>query len=160
MDLLGLAESWFPGHGAEALAAYRAETSPDPRRGHLALRLQSDGEFHCPADRFADLLASNGWPTWFYEFDVGANGGITAHAYEIGFIFEHKPVGSGVRMQDYWAALAIAGDPNAATPAGQRRPQWERWNPQQPRQMFFGQDESRMIAGKPRAQFCKFAERF
>jgi len=154
LDLLALAETWFPGRGAEALAAYRAETA-DPRRGHLALRLQSDGEFHCPADRLADWLAANGWPTWFYEFDVGENGGLTRHAYEIGFIFERKPVGGGVRMQDYWAALAITGDPNGATPLGQPRPRWERWNPAQPRQMFFGQDESGMIAGKPRAALCR-----
>ena len=29
----------------------------DPRRGHLELRIQSDGEFICPADRLASLLA-------------------------------------------------------------------------------------------------------
>ena len=73
-------------------------------------------------------------------------------------MFERKPVGGDVRMQDYWAALAIAGDPNAATPGGQARPRWERWDPQRPRQMFFGEDRSGMIAGKPRAAFCKFAE--
>ena len=112
MDLLALAETWFPGRGAEALAAYRGETTPDPRRGHLALRLQSDAEFHCPMDRLADLMASNGWPVWFYEFDVGENGGLTRHAYEIGFVFERRPVGGGARMQDYWAALALTGDPN------------------------------------------------
>ena len=159
-DLLALAETWFPGRGAEALAAYRAETAPDPRRGHLAMRIQSDGEFHCPADRLADLLAASGWPTWFYEFDVGENGGLTRHAYEIGFVFERKPVGGGVRMQDYWAALAIAGDPNAATPLGQARPRWERWDPQRPRQMSFGESESAMVPGKPRAEFCAFAEAY
>ena len=160
MDLLALAEAWFPGRGAEALAAYRVETAPDPRRGHLALRLQSDAEFHCPMDRLADLMASNGWPVWFYEFDVGENGGLTRHAYEIGFVFERKPVGGGVRMQDYWAALAIAGDPNAATPLGQARPRWERWDPQRPRQMSFGESESAMVPGKPRAEFCAFAEAY
>ena len=159
-DLLALAETWFPGRGAEALAVFHSEAAPDPRRGHLAMRIQSDGEFHCPADRLADLLAANGWPTWFYEFDVGENGGLTRHAYEIGFVFERKPVGGGVRMQDYWAALAIAGDPNASTALGQDRPRWERWNPERPRQMFFGQSESGMIAGKPRADFCAFASTF
>jgi len=160
MDLLAFAESWFPGRGAEALAAYRAEAAPDPRRGHLALRLQSDGEFHCPAERLADLLAANGWPTWFYEFDVGENGGLTRHAYEIGFIFERKPVGGGVRMQDYWAALAVTGDPNGRTDIAEPRPRWDRWNPARPRQMLFGQDLSSMAPGKPRAQFCQFAEAF
>jgi len=161
LDLAALAESWFPGRGAEVATAYRAETSPDPRRGNVALRIQSDGQFHCPADRLADLLAANGWPTWFYEFDVGENGGLTRHAYEIGFVFEReRPVGGGVRMQDYWAALAMTGDPNGATPLGRSRPRWDRWDPARPRQMFFGEEESRMIAGKPRAEFCAFAENF
>jgi len=159
-DLLALAESWFPGRGAEALAAYRAEKSPDPRRGNLALRLQSDGEFHCPADRLADLLAANGWPTWFYEFDVGENGGLTRHAYEVGFVFDRKPAGGGARMQDYWAALAITGDPNGRTAVAQSRPRWDRWRPAKPRQLSFGEAETAMIAGKPRAEFCKFAENF
>ncbi len=158
-DLLALAETWFPGRGAEALAAYRAET-PDPRRGNLALRMQSDGEFHCPADRLADLLAANNWPTWFYEFDVGENGDLTRHAYEVGFVFDRKPAGGDVRMQDYWAALAITGDPNGDTAATQDRPRWDRWNAERPRQMSFGQAESGMMAGKPRAGFCAFAEAF
>jgi para-nitrobenzyl esterase len=160
IDLLALAETWFPGRGAEALAAYRAETAPDPRRGHLAMRIQSDGEFHCPADRLADLLAANGWPTWFYEFDVGENGGLTRHAYEVGFVFDRKPVGGGARMQDYWAALAVTGDPNGSTEIAEARPRWDRWQPHRPRQMLFGQDQTAMIPGKPRAQFCQFTEAF
>jgi para-nitrobenzyl esterase len=159
-DLLALAETWFPGRGAEALAAYRAETVPDPRRGHLALRLQSDGEFHCPADQLADLLAASGWPTWFYEFDVGENGSLTRHAYEVGFVFDRKPVGGGTRMQDYWAALAVTGDPNGWTAIAEPRPHWDRWDTRRPRQMSFGQDRSGMIPGKPRAQFCQFTEAF
>jgi len=160
IDQLALAETWFPGRGAEALAAYRAETAPDLRRGHLAMRIQSDGEFHCPADRLADLLAASGWPTWFYEFDVGENGGLTRHAYEVGFVFDRKPVGGGARMQDYWAALAVTGDPNGRTEIAEPRPRWERWNPARPRQMLFGQDQSGMIPGKPRAPFCQFTEAF
>jgi para-nitrobenzyl esterase len=156
IDLAGLAETWYPGHGAEALAVYRAEV-PDPRRGNLALRLQSDGEMHCPADRLADLLASSGWPTWFYEFDVGEKGGLTRHAYEIGFIFGRRPVGGGAQMQDYWAALAITGDPNGKTAISLDRPLWERWDPRAARQISFGQDETAMIGGKPRADFCRFA---
>lgn len=160
MDLGALAETWFPGRGAEALAAYRAETTPDPRRGHLALRLQSDAEFHCPADKLADLMASHGWPVWFYEFDVGEDGGLTRHAYEVGFVFGRRPAGGGAQMQDYWAALALTGDPNGKTPLGQERPRWDRWNPDQPRQLFFGASETRMIEGKPRAAFCRFSDKY
>jgi para-nitrobenzyl esterase len=160
IDLLALAEAWFPGRGAEALAAYRAETAPDPRRGHVAMRIQSDGEFHCPADRLADLLAASGWPTWFYEFDVGENGGLTRHAYEVGYVFDRKPAGGGARMQDYWAALAVTGDPNGRTAIAEPRPRWERWNSARPRQMLFGEDQSGMIPGKPRARFCQLTEAF
>ena len=60
-------------------------------------------------------------------------------------------------MQDYWAALAITGDPNGETALGGERPAWDRWNPDRPRQMAFGQNESGMIAGKPRARFCAFS---
>ena len=151
------ARAWFADRGEAALALYRAETAPDPRRGNLALRLQSDAEFHCPASRLADLLVENGWPVWVYEFDVGENGGLTRHAYEIGFVFGRNPVGGGVQMQDYWAALAITGDPNGETALGGERPAWDRWNPDRPRQMAFGQNESGLIAGKPRARFCAFS---
>jgi para-nitrobenzyl esterase len=159
IDLDRHAENWFPGHGAEALAAYRAE-SADPRRAHIAMRIQSDGEFHCPTDRTADLLSANGWPVWRYEFDVGENGGFTRHAYEIGFIFGRNPVGDGAQMQDYWAALAITGDPNGKTALGAERPVWERYAPAAPRQIAFGQDHTAMEPGKPRAQLCQFADAF
>lgn len=159
IDLATHAENWFPRRGAQALTAYRTEQA-DPRRGHIAMRIQSDGEFHCPADRLADLLAENGWPVWRYEFDVGENGGFTRHAYEIGFVFGRQPVGGGVQMQDYWAALAIAGDPNGETPLGGERPLWERWSLDAPRQLAFGQDETAMVPGKPRADLCRFAEAY
>jgi para-nitrobenzyl esterase len=124
------------------------------------MRIQSDGEFHCPADRLADLLSANGWPTWFYEFDVGENGGLTRHAYEVGFVFSRTPAGGGARMQDYWAALAVTGDPNGRTEIAEPRPRWERWELRRPRQLFFGQERTAMTPGKPRAEFCKFAEAF
>jgi para-nitrobenzyl esterase len=97
---------------------------------------------------------------WFYEFDVGENCGLTRHAYEIGFIFGREPVGGGVQMQDYWAALAITGDPNGKTAISGERPRWDRWRPDSPRQMEFGQSRSAMAPGKPRAAFCRFAEAF
>ena len=150
---------WFGKRTAEALAAYRSEIA-DPRRGSIGLRIGSDAVFHCPADRLADLLAESGWPVWRYEFDVGEDGGLTRHAYEIGFIFERKPVGGGIQMQDYWAALAIAGDPNAETALDGERPKWQRWSPAEPRQMAFGEDVSSMEAGGPRAPLCHFTENF
>ena len=64
-----LAETGSAPTARRRCAAYRAEQVPDPRRAHLAMRIQSDAEFHCPADRLADLLASHGWPVWRYEFE-------------------------------------------------------------------------------------------
>ena len=63
-------------------------------------------------------------------------------------------------MQDYWAALAVTGDPNGRTAISEARPRWEQWDLARPRQMFFGGEESGMIAGKPRAEFCRFATAF
>jgi para-nitrobenzyl esterase len=161
-DLEAFAAQWFGAGAREAAAAYRAEQQrgADPRRGHLELRLQTDGEFVCPADRLANLLAELGWPVWRYEFDVGENGGLTRHAYEIGFVFDRKPVGSSARMQDYWTAFAINGDPNAATLIAERRPEWRRWTSAEPQQMAFDQDRSGMEPGAPRSEFCRFAANY
>src|SRR5690606_10322535 len=142
-----------------ALATYRAD-SDDPRRGGTGTRIVSDAIFHCPADRMADLLAASGWPVWRYEFDLGEDGGLTRHAYEIGWVFERKPVGGGAMMQDYWAALAVAGDPNGETAASAPRPRWERWSTNGPRQIAFGHDTTQMEPGKPRAHVCQFAEAY
>jgi para-nitrobenzyl esterase len=126
----------------------------------MAMRMQSDAEFHCPTDRLADLLASHGWPVWRYEFDVGENGGLTRHAYEVSWDFERKPLPGGVAMQDYWAALAVTGDPNGKAGRSAARPQWQRWDPAHPRQMAFGPQQTAMEPGKPRAPFCRFADNF
>jgi len=158
-ELPQFARDWFGDHGEAALALYRAER-PDPRRGNIASRLQADAVFHCPTDRLADLMAARGWPVWRYEFDIGEDGGLTYHSYEIGWVFERKPVGGGAFMQDYWAALAVAGDPNGATPAAGPRPSWERWSPEMPRQLAIGEGATVMEPGKPRARFCTFTEAF
>jgi para-nitrobenzyl esterase len=159
LDLDEFAHYWFGDDGASALAAYRAEQA-DPRRGHLSLRLESDAQFHCPTDRLADMLASHGWPVWRYEFDVGENGGLTSHAYELAWVFERKPLPGGVAMQDYWAALGVSGDPNGNAGRTAARPQWPRWDPAAPRQMAFGQQQTAVEPGKPRAPFCRFADKF
>lgn len=156
-ELPGYAARWLGDDAERAVALYRAEKA-DPRRGPIGLRIGSDFEFHCPADRLADLLARNGWPVWRYEFDVGPDGGLTRHAYEIGFVFGRREVGGGVRMQDYWAALAITGDPNGETAMARPRPFWERWDPDAPRQMAFGEKATAMERGKPRAEFCRFGD--
>ena len=159
LDLEEFAGYWYGANGPKALAAYRAENA-DPRRGNLALRLESDAQFHCPADRLANLLARIGWPVWRYEFDVGPDGGLTRHAYEIAYVLDRKPVGDGILMQDYWAALAITGDPNGTTATGTKRPTWQRWKIAQARQMAFGETYSGMEPGAPRAAFCRYTDAF
>lgn len=152
---------WFEPRAAEALAAYRAEEvkGANPRAAHLEMRIQSDGEFICPANRLAEFLAGKGWPVWRYEFDMGENGGLTRHAYEIGFVLDRKPVGGGVQMQDYWAALAIAGDPNARLADAAKRPRWEQTSAARPRTLKFGEAATVLENTAPRAAFCKFTDR-
>ena len=158
-DLDEAARYWFGDDGPQALAAYHAEQA-DPRRGNLMLRMESDAQFHCPTDRLADLLASHGWPVWRYEFDVGENGGLTRHAFELGWVFERKALPGGVAMQDYWAALAVTGDPNGTAGRSAARPEWMRWDPEQPREMAFAENGTAMAPGQPRAAFCRFADHF
>ena len=151
---IDLVLAYFGEAAEEALELYASEDA-DPRRGGAGTRAISDAVFHCPADELADLLARNDFPTWRYEFDVGENGGLTRHAYEIGFVFGREPVGGGVQMQDYWAAFATAGDPNGATPiADPDRPFWRRYDPAAPQQLEFRQDAVEMEPGRQRAAAC------
>ena len=145
--------AFYGNAAAQALALYRAEKA-DPRRGAIGTRIISDAVFHCPADRMADLLADSGWPVWRYEFDIGEGDGLTRHAYEIGWVFERKGVGSGAFMQDYWAALAVSGDPNGAAGAASARPEWTRWDSNAPRQLSIESERVAMQKGKPRAETC------
>ena len=159
--LEAFSQFWFGDNGPAALAAYRAEqTSVDPRRGNLELRMQSDAQFHCPANRLADLLLSKGWPVWRYEFDVGDNGGLTRHAYEVSFVFGRKAAGGGAQMQDYWAALALAGDPNASTPLNAKRPRWDRLTAAKPVTLVFGNDKTVQVQGQPRSAMCGWSAAF
>ena len=153
------AQYWYGANAAAALAAYHAEQA-DPRRGPLLLRMESDAQFHCPTDRLADLMANHGWPVWRYNFDVGENGGLTRHAYEIAWVFDRKPLPGGVAMQDYWAALAVTGDPNGQAGRSAPRPKWQRWDPKHPLQIAFGPEKTAMEAGKRRAAVCRFADNF
>ncbi|MCJ2187687.1 carboxylesterase/lipase family protein [Novosphingobium beihaiensis] len=151
---------WFDGNGPKALAAYQEEErkGADPRRGNLELRMQSDAMFHCPANRMANLLAAKGWPVWRYEFDVGdkSQGGLTRHAYEVGYVFDGKPVGGGVSMLDYWTALAIDGDPNAKTRTSAPRPLWKPLAKGKTFTLHFGETATKLSKGLPRSSFCNW----
>ena len=150
---------FFNARAADALEIYRSEQA-DPRRGTIGTRIVSDAIFHCPSDRLATLLARNGWPVWRYEFDIGPDGGFTRHAYEVSWVFERKPIGSGAFMQDYWAALAVSGDPNSEAGAATARPSWAKWNPDKPRQLVINHIWTAMDEGAPRAGVCDLLEAY
>ncbi|WP_052507671.1 carboxylesterase/lipase family protein [Sphingomonas hengshuiensis] len=159
VPLDAFAQYWFGAGATAALGAYRDEEArgADPRRGNVELRMQSDAQFHCPANRMAALLTARGWPVWRYEFDVGPTGGLTSHAAEIGYIFGGRPVGGGVSVLDYWSALALHGDPNAAIDSTPTRPAWPSLAQGSERTLRFGGQSTEVAKGLPRAAFCSFA---
>lgn len=53
---------------------------------------------------------------WRHEFDIGENSGPTYRALELPYVFQHRESGSDAHLQDYWAALAVSGNPNGRTP--------------------------------------------
>ena len=118
------------------------------------MRLQSDAQFHCPANRLARRLAGLGWPVWRYEFDQPVSApGLTAHAHELPYLFEGREVGGGVRLQDYWVALARWGDPNVGADHADR-PAWPRVDESKPVTLRFDADATRLGPGLPRDAFC------
>ena len=146
-------DQWYGANGAAVVAAYNDEPA-DLRRGDKNMRLGSDAIFHCPADGLVEFLASLGWPVWRYEFDIGEDDGLTAHSAELPHVFGRREIGSGAFLQDYWAALAFAGDPNGRTAISTERPAWERWDSDNPRQMRFTMVDVAMEPGRPRVEFC------
>jgi para-nitrobenzyl esterase len=152
---------WFGDNGPKALAAYRAEEAAgaDPRRGNLELRMQSDAQFHCPANRLADLLMAKGWPVWRYEFDVGPDGGLTRHAYEVGLVFGGADTG-GIKMLDYWSAFGLAGDPNTPIAGKAAGPNWPRFDAANPQMLDINAKATVAAKGPPRQQFCGYSNHF
>ena len=123
IDIPAYTKYWFGENAAAATKRYQSEEkTADPRLGHLEARMETDAIFRCPANNLATQLSALGWPIWRYEFDIGPDdgsesGGLTSHAYEISFIMDRKPAGSGARavqMQDYWTNFAKSGVPGGA----------------------------------------------
>lgn len=125
--------------------------------------MQSDAQFHCPANRLANLLLARGWPVWRYEFDVGDNGGLTRHAYEVGLVFGAAQTG-GISMMDYWSAFALGQDPNAplagALTGKHQAVNWPRFDPKAPMMLDINATQSQSAKGPPRSSFCGWTEHF
>jgi para-nitrobenzyl esterase len=155
-DLPEFARFWFGDRGDAALAAYRDEDrrGTDPRRGNIELRIETDAQFHCPANRMATVMMAHGWPVWRYEFDMAPDGGPTRHALDVGYVFGGKGAGTGPVMQDYWIGLARDLDPDGQDAKGTR---WAQSTTQTPRTMQFNQNGTALVSGWPRQTFCGFA---
>ena len=162
VDPVPFARFWLGSDADRLLAAYRDELAAgrEPRRGPLELRMQSDAQFHCPANRLARALTGLGWPVWRYEFDqpVGTDG-LTAHAHELAYLFEGRRVAGGVRLQDYWVALARWRDPNGRL-QGADRPAWPQVDDGRPVTLRFDPDATRLAPGLPRDAFCAATVRY
>jgi para-nitrobenzyl esterase len=96
-----------------ARAFYESEPA-DGRLGDMDQRIATDVTFRCPTVNLAALLTRRGAPVWHYEFDVGPNGGMTRHSYEIGFAFGDESFANGASLRPYWINFARTGDPNGA----------------------------------------------
>lgn len=156
VNLEAFARFWYGDSGASALGAYRREQDAglEPRRGHLELRLQSDAQFHCPANRLALLLASHRWPVWRYEFDQPGPLGVTAHALDVGYVFDGKTMAGGASLQDYWVAFAQRRNPDAARGGGSLLPVWSRVTSARPLTILFEPERTTVASTLPRQDFC------
>jgi para-nitrobenzyl esterase len=121
----------FGGNADKARAFYHLDQPAppaDPRMGDRVLEVGTDIIFRCPANNVAALTASNGWPTWRYQFDLAPDGGISSHGSEISYALGDNQIKPGLSLADYWTNFARTGNPNGAalpdwpafTPDGQR----------------------------------------
>jgi para-nitrobenzyl esterase len=107
----------FGDNAGSARAFYglgQPEPPPDPRLGDRDLMVGTDIIFRCPANNLARITAANGWPTWRYQFDLAADGGISSHGSEIGYVLGESRIRPGLSLADYWTNFAKTGDPNGA----------------------------------------------
>lgn len=137
---------------AQARAFYESEPA-NPRLGDMDQRIATDVTFRCPSINLANLLAGEGAPVWHYEFDVGADGGITRHSAEIGYAFGDEKFGAGMSLRPYWVNFARTGNPN-----GDGLRHWPRFTTAAPTHVQFS-NSGVSILGSLRPEICALIDR-
>ncbi|HEX8413839.1 MAG TPA: carboxylesterase family protein, partial [Sphingomicrobium sp.] len=142
----------FGAHLNTARAFYQSEPADD-RLGNMDQRIATDVTFRCPSVNLAALLAPRSAPVWHYEFDVGPNGGMTRHSYEIGFAFGDQSFANGTSLRPYWINFARTGNPNGAG-----LPAWPRFTNSAPAHARFS-DAGVSALGALRPEICHMLDR-
>jgi len=132
---------------APALEAIYAMLPTNPLEGDAGARFQTDRDFRCPVRQIATWHASNGYPTFVYQFDRSTGSAKAAqHSSELRFVFgfpatQLHPEASNTShsgsspteedlkisaaLQTYWTNFAHYGSPSPAPGL----PEWSRFDP-------------------------------
>lgn len=108
---------------AAKLETIYAVPPDDSLEGNIAARFQTDRDFRCAVRQVAAWHASNGFPTFVYQFDRSVGSDKPAqHSSELDFVFgyfpSHKETSADNTvaniLQAYWTTFARAGKPEAS----------------------------------------------
>jgi para-nitrobenzyl esterase len=108
-----------------AIAAQYAQSSTYPAPRDQVAAAMTDGTFACPTRRAARAFAAQGQSAFLYQFTYPFSvtlvpGAVTAHGFELPFVFGNALYGTGLRDKDqpmattiagYWSAFASTGTP-------------------------------------------------
>ena len=117
--------------GTSRVAAVTAQYPPSayPAPHDQVSNAMTDGIFACPSRRAARAIASHGGDAFLYQFVYPFTvtlvpGAVTAHGFELPFVFGNKLYGTGLQDKDqplaaiisgYWTGFASSGKPVGST---------------------------------------------